>query len=337
MSARSSTRTEAALAGLLLALAGACDRSSGAPAQPAAPGLIVVVSIDWEGAYFRAESLQALEQFRRDNPDVPITHMLNAAYYTKQGADAAEATRQIRLAVKEGDDTGLHVHAWKSLLAAAGVVPRDGPSFLSRRGELLPFEDDLGFDVDLTVLSVAELRAVMRKSREILEREKLRLGPSFRAAGWLGTANVLEAARAEGFTIDSSAVDPAWLDEEEVPFLQERLRGLWSRVDQATEPFWIDTPAGRILELPDTGALADYLTALEMTDYVNRALARLRAVPGRPVFVHLGFHAETADEFAPRLADALVRLRAANTPMTFETASRAAELARRALEAPARR
>lgn len=328
-------RTEArALAGLLCLAAGACDSSSGAPPAPDPSKLVVVVSIDWEGAYFRPESLEALEQFRRDNPDVPITHMLNAAYYTKPGADAAAATRQIRQAVKKGDDTGLHIHAWKSLLTASGVTPRDGPSFLSRRGELLPFEDDLGFDVDITVLSVSELRAVMRKSREILAREQFAIGPSFRAPAWLGTANVLEAARAEGFTVDSSAVDPAWFDEEEVPFLQERLRALWSKVDQRTEPFWIDTPAGRILELPDTGALADYLTAAEMTDYVRRGADRLRAVPGRPVFVHLGFHAETADEFAPRLGEALVRLRAARTPMVFETISRAAELARRALENP---
>jgi hypothetical protein len=292
----------------------------------------IAVSVDWEGAYFRSESLDALEQFRKDNPGVPLTHFLNAAYYTKPNADAGDATREIRLAVKKGDETGLHIHAWKSLVSAAGVTPRAGPSFLDRTGELLRFEDDSGFDVDLSVYTVAELRSLMKKSRQILQAEKIHLGPSFRAAGWLGTPNVLEAARAEGFTIDSSATDPAWLDEKEVPFLQERLRVVWSKVDETTQPFWIDTPAGRILEVPDTGALADYLTVLEIEQHVERAAAALRAAPGRPVFVHLGFHAETADEFAPRLSEALSRLRAKKTPMVFETVSRTAELAQRALE-----
>jgi hypothetical protein len=345
MSAPSSIRTEAARSApalaaaaviLFLGAAPGCDRSgsSGAAGDGrAAPAVHIAVSVDWEGAYFRPESLDALEAFRRENPGVPLTHMISAAYYTKPGADPVEATREIRLALQKGDETGLHVHAWKSLLAASGVQPRNGPSFLDRTGELLRVQDDTGFDLDLGVLTVAELRAVMKKSRQILEAERLPLGPSFRAAGWLGTPNVLEAARAEGFTIDSSATDLAWLDEKEVAYLRQRLGQVWSRVDQNTQPFWIETAAGRMLEMPDTGAMADYLTVIEMEKHVERAAAAVRAAPQRPVFVHLGFHAETADDFAPRLSEALSRLRARDTPMVFETLSRSAEAARRALEA----
>ncbi|HYU17018.1 MAG TPA: hypothetical protein VEL05_13125 [Candidatus Acidoferrum sp.] len=335
MSARSSTRTECVAAAVLAALACACDKSAGSASGEGSrspPAVRIAISIDWEGAYFLPPSLAALDQFRKDNPGVPVTHMLNAAYYTKPGADRAEATRTIRRAVLEGDELGLHIHAWKSLLAAAGVAPRDGPSFLSRTGGLMRFEDDIGFDVDLAVFSVGEMRAVMAKSREILAAEKLAPGTSFRAGAWLATTNVLEAARAEGFTVDSSATDPAWFDEEEVPVLRQRLRELWSRIDRTTQPFWIETRDGRILEMPDTGAMADYLTVLEIQEHVERAAASLAKAGDRPVFVHLGFHAETADEFAPRLSQALSVLRARNTPMRFETLSRSADAARRALE-----
>ncbi|HKE17002.1 MAG TPA: hypothetical protein VKB80_19145 [Kofleriaceae bacterium] len=337
-----SIRTEPAARRLVLALllaasagaAAACSKS-GSEGAVGSPVVHIAISIDWEGAYFRTEALDAVDRFRRDNPGVPLTHMLNAAYYTKADADPTEATREIRLAVKKGDETGLHIHCWKSLLEASGVKMRAVPSFLGSEGGMV-IEGDPGFDLDLSAFTVAEVRAVMKKSRQILDAEHIAVGPSFRAGGWIGTPGVLEAARAEGFTIDSSATDPAWLDEPEGRALQARLRQVWSRVDQTTQPFWIDTPAGRILEMPDTGAMADYLTVPEIQAHVERAVAAVRAAPGRPVFVHLGFHAETADDFAPRVSQALSVLRARKTPMVFETMSRSAELARRALEAQAR-
>jgi hypothetical protein len=321
---------------LVAALGFAACGKSGSKDGDSAQVVHVAVSVDWEGAYLRPESLDALETFRKENPGVPLTHMLNAAYYTKPGADPAEVTREIRLAVAKEDEIGLHVHGWKSLLTASGVEPRDGPSFLSARGPLIEILGDAGFDLDLSALTVAELRAVMKKSRQLLAAEKLTLGPSFRAAGWIATPNVLEAARAEGFTIDTSATSAAWLDEKEVVFLRRRLGQVWSRIDEKTQPFWIETGVGRILEMPDTGAMSDYLSVLEIQQHVERAAAALESRPGRPVFVHLGMHAETADEFAPRLSQALSVLRARKTPMVFETLSRSAEAARGALESEGR-
>jgi len=293
----------------------------------------IAVSVDWEGAYLSADAMDALEQFRAAHPGVPLTHMLNAAYYTKPRADAADITRQVRLALKPGDEAGLHVHAWRSLFATAGVAPRTAPSFLSRTGTLLAFADDAGFEVELGAFTVAELRAAIKKSREILAAQKIELGSSFRAAGWLAAPNVLEAARAEGFTVDLSAVPPVWFDEVEVAFLRERLIARWGAIAPTAQPYWIDTPLGRILELPNTGAMADYATAAEIEEHVLGAVRALAAAPGRPVFVHVGFHMETADEFAPRLSEALSRLRARGAPITFETVARSAELARRTLDA----
>lgn len=337
MSARSSIRADRAARLLAVAVAAAaCGKSDpDASDQKAPPVVHIAISVDWEGAFLLPASLDALEAFRKDNPGVPLTHMLNAAYYTKPGASAADVTREIRRAMRDGDETGLHVHGWKSLVAAAGVKPPDGPSFLSPSTGLVAFQDDIGFDLDLGTFSVAELRAVMKKSREILEAQKLTIGPSFRAGGWIATPGVLEAARAEGFTIDSSAIDPAWLDEKEVAALQRRLGDVWRKIDQTTQPFWIDTPAGKILEMPDSGAAADYLSVVEIQQHVERAATAVVAA-GKPGFVHIVLHAETADEFAPRLGQALSVLRARSTPMVFETLSRSAEVARRALEAQGR-
>src|SRR5690606_11706237 len=144
------------------------------------------------------------------------------------------------------------------------------------------------------------------------------------------------AARAEGFTIDTSAIDAAWLDGEEAAVLGERVAAVWPKVDRTTQPFWIDTPAGRILEMPDSGGQADHVTADEMVEHVAWAAGVAAARPDRPVFVHLGFHAEPAHHFAPRLTEALAALRARKVPMRFELLSAAAATARTALERAAR-
>ena len=294
----------------------------------------MTISVDWEGAYLDPEALEALGRFRTDNPGVPVTHLLNAAYFTKPGADTTHALREMKGALQEGDEAGLHVHLWKSLVESAGVTPRLERSFLRRDG-LIRFDDDIGFDADPADYPVDDLRPIIRRSRELLEQNGFTLAPVFRMAGWLGTPAVLEAARAEGFTVDSSSIDPTWLAGEETEVLRARVAEVWPKVDRTTQPFFIDTPAGQVLEMPDTGGMADYATASQMEEHVTWGAASAAATPARPVFVHLGFHAETATEYAPVLSAALAALRRRGTPVQFMTLSAAAEEARRALGAGA--
>jgi hypothetical protein len=339
MLARSSTRTSALLLAALLAACGKSDKApttaegaAGAVAADPPSPVHIAVSVDWEGAHFDPDGLAALARFREANPGVPLTHLLNAAYFTKPGADATHAIREMKQALREGDEAGLHVHLWKSLVEAAGVEPRLERSFLTGTDTLLEFEDDTGFEVDPDVYSVHELRATYRRSRELLEQNGFTLAPVFRAGGWIGTAKVLEAVRAEGFTIDSSSTDGRWLVAEESGVLGKRVQEVWPSVDRTTQPFFIDTPAGQLLEMPDSGALADYLTAEQMEEHVRWAAGETKKNTARPVFVHLGFHAETAHHFAPRLTEALASLRKGGVAMRFETLSTSAAAARAALE-----
>ena len=141
---------------------------------------------------------------------------------------------------------------------------------------------------------------------------------------------MLEAARAEGFTVDSSAIDPTWLGdaegEEEFQQLAVRLREVWPKVDRTTQPFSIETPAGVIFEVPDSGGMADQVTGDEIENHVQRAAQQ----PRGPIFVHVGLHAETADDYADDLSNALGNLRRHEIPMQLVTVGRAAELARAA-------
>ena len=80
--------------------------------------------------------------------------------------------------------------------------------------------------------------------------------------------------------------------------------------------------------MPDTGGLADYLTTDEMRDHLLAAIARFRR-DKRDVFVHIGFHQETAVRHASRVMEAIRKAREkASDTFTFETLRAAAKRAR---------
>src|SRR5687768_10968235 len=70
----------------------------------------LVVSVDWEGRVVAENNIAAMEAFRAQFPDVPITQFLNAAYYTKDGADADAVTALVERTLLPSDELGLHIH-----------------------------------------------------------------------------------------------------------------------------------------------------------------------------------------------------------------------------------
>jgi hypothetical protein len=251
-------------------------------------------------------------------PDIPLTHFLNAAYFTKDGADAKKVAAAIRRVVRKGDETGLHIHAWRSLVTASGVKFRRGPTFW---GGETDEDGEVGHEVELEAYEVDELRAVISKSRTILKDAGFEISGSFRAAGWIAGPKVLEAIRREGFRIDSSATDPMWHDELDGYPIRKRIGEIWPKVTPETAPFEIETKAGKILEMPDTGALADYVTAREMLGHLRAAVNRLK---DRDLFVHIGFHQETAARYADRVVEAIRSIRKESDRVVFETLETAA-------------
>jgi hypothetical protein len=189
-------------------------------------------------------------------------------------------------------------------------------------------DGDAGHEVELPAYDVGEIRKIVAESRRLLATNGLAPGASFRAGAWLADAKVLEAIRAEGFLVDSSAVDASWHERLEGLPIRARIRETWPDVTPETRPFAIETKAGTVWEMPNTAALADYVTAGRMIEHVEEAIERAKADPLRPCFVHVGFHQETAAEFSPRIVAALHAV--ANRPeLRCVTLERAAEESRR--------
>ncbi len=285
-----------------------------------------------------------LDALRRRLPDVPFTHFVSAGYFTTKSvaskpvpsnelpaSESLHPGTELKAQVKPTDELAIHVHAWGSLVRAAEVPVRLAPSFLSGTAKLLEFDSgDAGFDSDLDNYSVPELRAIIATSRRLLTAAGLVPSTSFRAGGYLGTPKVLEAARAEGLDVDSSAIDHKQLEGTESAVHQARLKAVWPSVDSSTQPYVNKTPAGDILELPIAAFMEDASVA-EVLDLVQRAGARLAKAPDADVFIVVGFHQETAQEFGPMLLDAIEKMRAdptLKTKLRFLTVQSAAKALR---------
>lgn len=91
----------------------------------------IIVSVDWEGDDLQTGNLKAMKNFRRDFPEIPLQQFLNAAYYTKSGADATQVTKAIKSVLLPKDEHGLHIHAWRTLVESSGVNFHINPSFVA--------------------------------------------------------------------------------------------------------------------------------------------------------------------------------------------------------------
>jgi hypothetical protein len=292
----------------------------------------VAVTVDWEGGYFSEEGLDAMDAFRKSVPDAPLTHFITPAYFTKPNAVPARVADEIKAVLRPNDEVALHVHAWRSLVTRAGVTPRPGPSFLGP-APLMEFPDgDSGYEIELGAYSGDEVRKILATSRELLTGAGIEVKPILRVGGAVAVKHVLEAARAEQLTIDSSA--SAASDAASDPsrrFFVERVRAVWPAIDAVSQPYWIETAAGRILEMPMH--FSDYMSASDLEGVLVKAHELAQRDPSGWAFVDLLFHQETGADFAPKMAAAILAARRRlPDALVFETKSAAAARAIRWLD-----
>jgi hypothetical protein len=285
--------------------------SRGVVAMPTAAaaadsGIRVVVSVDWEGRELSDTNLQAMANFRKSFPAVPLVQFLNAAYFTKPSANAATVSAQIKRALLPSDELGLHIHGWKKLVQASGVTFRKSPTFWGEPLDESGCGYDCGQEVAISAYSTDEMRSIIAYSVRTLNNNGLGRATSFRSGGWMGAANVRSALVAEGFTVDHSAVATNYLADElaGLPLLTW-VQNLWPSVNKSTQPYVIRTASGNLTEIADNGALADYVTAAEMTKVFDDAVAAYKLDPGHVRVVSIGFHQETAATYLPRVAGAI--------------------------------
>jgi len=291
--------------------------------------LQLVVTVDWEGRDLREDNLRAMEALRARFPQVKIIHFLNAAYYEKALANAADVTARVNRVLRPGDEKGLHIHGWKRLFDASAVTFRGSPTFWGTTIDPKSREclDDCGHEVPISLYSSDELRRVVRFSLDTLEANGFGRAKSFRCGGWIAKPAVRDAVAAEGLTYEHSEVP--------VAFLEAKLGGLplfawlsevWPTATPLSQPHFLPTSTTSLVEVPDNGALADYVVAQQMIDVFEKNKAELlRRRTQQSRVVSIGFHQETAAMFLPQVTLALDKILAevATENLPFESVTSA--------------
>jgi hypothetical protein len=255
----------------------------------------VIVTVDWEGRDLRADNITAFQKLRQEFPELPLVHYLNAAYFTKPDANGAVLKRTIDSVLRPGDQLGLHIHGWQSLIQAAGVKHRRTPNWvrIPYYSSMRDCSYDCGHEIPITAYTRDELGRIIDTSREILAQHGYRNLYHFRAGGWVTSPALSEALTEKRFISDSSAVPVSFLaDEMQGMPLLAWLEKAWYGITPLAQPFDVINYYGSYREIPDNGALADYMSAEEMVDVV---LGNLKARTGSENrIVVVGFHQETA-------------------------------------------
>lgn len=218
------------------------------------------------------------------------------------------------------------------------TLPDWGVRENDRYGLRVPYRDDAGEEkidyghgVPLGIYSQDEIVRILENGRALFVEHELLTASrdcvSFRCGGWMANDAVLQALQTAvpPFQYEASAVDASFFANGD-SVLPDWLARLWGARLQSEQSFLNNSlflsayPQGiniasqsnsvsaaqprmiqRLLELPDTAILADYVSADYMKEQIHRALTAA-AQQAADVYVSLGFHLESGGD--PRFGKA---------------------------------
>lgn len=285
-------------------------------------GVVGIITVDWEGAYMRQKDIDGMVAFREKYPSIKMLHYLNPAYYTKSETDknrldSQDINRMTNSVLRVGDEHGLHIHPWRSLVESSGVSFQSSPSIADRKMVEKYFacdsdkKNDCGHDIALnTYTNVEDIRKIIRKSIEILTNNGFNRPRSFRSGAWVSNNQIIEALGREGILYDSSAVPPELISSSfwNGKPLESIISNLWRGIKTNSQPYSINLEGKpKVMEIPDNGALADYMEAEKMLDVFKKNVEKWRENSDHIYFYVIGFHQETASRYLNRV-DKVVKL-----------------------------
>lgn len=259
--------------------------------------ITLYVTVDWEGLSLDDENLEAIREFRRKHPHIAMLHLLNPVYFLQPGIDTAGTAAKIRSTLLPGDEHGLHLHGWKSLVERCELPYRSEPSF-SGTPEVCD-SGDCGYSVSLEyAYSEYELATLVGCSAGLLVQQGFNRPRSFRAGGWQLGPKLAAALLNNGFVFDSSRTVPQLVANRwgETSNLMQMVKVLHADGAILDQPYEL-LPG--LMEYPNNASLADYTSTDQLVEIFKTLVAN-----GKTVMV-LGFHQESAFNYLNRLADAI--------------------------------
>lgn len=297
---------------LVLAAHGA-DRAFAALPFVRTHPLYVLVTTDWDDSDNMALTFTHQEELHEAHPGMRLTHFVGPYTFTDP-----EVTEERRGEIVEwlvgmrdtyDDELGLHIHPYCTFVEAAGVACVTDSSFAYEDG------DETGYTIFLGAYDEEQAVTLFETAAQLFEEHGLGTPTTFRAGGWTMELHTLRAMGRAGFVADTSAMNWARMEEwQDVAgaSLYEWNAAQWSSIDETSQPYYPNEtdilssapPQLDVLEVPDNGIMADYVTASEMEEMfdANWAGGALEA----PRTYVIGFHPPNfLDRFHDRVDGAL--------------------------------
>jgi len=282
------------------------DRADDSETQSGRPGRILIsVAASWDGSNVDQTAVNSLAAFRSQYGAIPMLHFVSPAYFSRSPKESERSVVLLRSSIRPGDQVGLHVAPWKSIVSRSESMFRSAPTFWGAEVTKRDCVSDCGREVPILVYEPEEIVRIIATSKSLLEEKgrDLPLVPAAHIAGWVASPDVHAALRRTGFTWSFSSVPPDQVAASLGQWpLMYWVRGLWGGLDRLPQPHDVTTPHGMLTEVTTSGALLDHSTiAAARARFVDMA-ERARANPSQEFVYHIGTEMASAVRQMPRLA-----------------------------------
>lgn len=282
--------------------------------------LYVVVSTDWDDPDNADSSLRLQEQLHDEHPELLLTHFVGPYTFTAPEVSDARADELaswvIGMRDQHGDEIGLHIHPWcnfvdqvDEILGGDPVPCRAMPSTVYADG------DTTGYTVMVSAYTEEEFTRQLLAADALFEEHGLGKPTSFRAGGWTAGISTLRALAAADYVADTSANNWRRMEEWEGVLngvLYEWNMENWATIGDTSQPYYpsqndilvTGDEVVPVLEVPDNGIMADYVTADEMIEIFE---ANWDGAPlAAPIAYSIGYHPPNFnEEYKSRITTAL--------------------------------
>nr|MDQ3370142.1 hypothetical protein [Myxococcota bacterium] len=251
---------------VLFAANGATTAFAKIPFHRSAP-YYVLVTTDWDFADPGAISIGYQSQMHAEHPELRMTHFVGPYTFTDPTMTAERKQELVTWLVKmretHDDEIGLHIHPYCNFVTSAGLPCVTDQSTVYA-------EDTTGYTIKLSAYNRADMGTLLAHANTLFEQNGLNRTKTFRAGGWTASLETLAALSDQGFTADTSALNWArieeWKDQQSGELYRWNMAN-WTPIGDTSQPYWVsendvltDTaPTLPILEVPDNGAMIDYV------------------------------------------------------------------------------
>ncbi len=290
---------------VLLAANGSPGAFARVPFNRSAP-YYVLVTTDWDFSDPGDMVIAYQDRMHREHPALRMTHFVGPYTFTDPVVTPSRQAELVAWLVDQRDtftdEIGLHIHPYCHFVESAGVTCITDQSTVFAT-------DATGYTIKVGAYDRATMGTLLAHSVTLFEQHGLGRPRTFRAGGWTATIDTLNALDDTGFTADTSALNWARIEEWEGRNTGELYRWNmenWGPINDTSQPYFPSTtnpltseaPTMALLEVPDNGAMIDYVTLPEMTGLFD---ANWNGQPlSAPTMLMMGFHPSknfSPDEF----------------------------------------